>query len=87
MAGQRPIYSTEILDKGFDHLPLPGGRSVKGVSREELARVLIKLGVPGVSLAAGKDVNAKLYAEHLARITEKAGAEAVEAQFNEKGAA
>lgn len=77
--GQKIIFSTREIASDWDLVQLPDGRRVRDVSRDELARILLGLGVRGVSLSNGKQANTAFYAEYRATIVQEAGEKAVAA--------
>lgn len=72
--GIAPVKAS-IAKTEHDHLPLPGGKRFGEV--RDVAAVLEKMKVPGVSAANGRARNAQLYAAHLQAIRDHAAERAV----------
>jgi len=73
-----PTQPTHAKLGAIGKLTLPDGRQLDAVSGGELARVLIAMGVAGVSHANGRQTNAKAYAAHLEELGDAAGKKAVD---------
>lgn len=60
--------SNTIPRSEWDHLPLPGGKTVGQVPSGELFRILAANNVAGVASENGRIVNIEAYALHVTRI-------------------
>ena len=52
----------------FDHLPVPGKKTIAELSNGELANLLIAAGIPNVSHTAPRIDNLKAYEKHVGKI-------------------
>jgi hypothetical protein len=75
-----PLTASIEKPANFDTLRLPDGRSCGDVRRGgDLARLLQRLGVPGVSPQNGRSENLAAYSVHLQAIREEGARNAVAA--------
>jgi hypothetical protein len=71
------VSTITFNDASRDALPLPNGGTVGSTDGGELARRLIKAGVPGIDNTAGKHINAAAYAAFIEDIRKRAADDAV----------
>jgi len=82
--GIAPLKDSLAKLDALGKLKLPDGRRVADVKGGELARILIREGVPGVSHENGRMKNAQAYAEYLDEIAKEAAAKAVTPRLRER---